>query len=77
MRIVIVAMLLVCIRSHAIAQCGEGAGDCYEVHPEPGCIMTECCDLVCEVDPICCEISWNEDCVIQAEKLCVGIVCPS
>ena len=59
------------------AQCNEGAeGSCYEQHEGSGCLTTECCDVVCEVDPFCCTESWDEQCVVSATDLCEGLACP-
>lgn len=47
-----------------------GGGPCYEVHPGPGCDHPECCALVCELLPYCCESGWDESCLQQAEFSC-------
>ncbi|MFZ9914261.1 MAG: dockerin type I domain-containing protein [Phycisphaerales bacterium] len=60
----------------AFAQC-PAEGDCREVHETPGCIMPECCALVCEANPLCCEVTWDLACVKAAEELCEGINCPA
>jgi len=39
----------------------------------PGCTEIKCCQLVCAVDPFCCEASWDQNCVKQAG---VGCECP-
>ena len=51
--------------------CGDaGSGSCYVRHQNPGCDDAGCCDRVCEVDPLCCEITWDDDCVRFAEEVC-------
>ena len=47
-------------------------GDCYQVHFTAGCIDEACCNLVCNVDPICCALLgfWDGLCVSQAQALC-------
>ena len=57
--------------------CNPGAtGECDEPNSTPGCRITECCDLVCEFDPVCCESVWDENCVLGFEDLCGGYTCP-
>ncbi len=58
------------------AQC-PSKGDCREVHETAGCVMPECCALVCEADFLCCEAAWDQVCVDFALELCDGISCPS
>ncbi len=65
-----------CVTSETLAQCPV-PGDCREAHETPGCEQPECCTLVCEYDPFCCEASWGESCVEAALELCEGISCPS
>ena len=52
------------------------AGDCFTVTPGiPGCIDLECCKIVCNLDPICCIVQWDEQCVGVALANCPGAVC--
>jgi hypothetical protein len=51
--------------------CGQGAGNCHEVHKGPGCLDSDCCELVCTADPTCCELTWDQDCVNSARNLCL------
>ncbi len=49
----------------------EGAGGlisagCFSVHPFGGCNQTTCCVYVCRVDPACCLIAWDDNCVAVA-----------
>lgn len=60
----------------AAAQC-PAKGDCREAHATPGCIMPECCALVCEALPTCCVDAWDQLCVDAAIELCDGINCPA
>lgn len=60
----------------ALAQCGPGAGDCFRPHDEPGCFGVACCNEVCAFNPDCCSTTWDEFCVLVAEKLCADIQCP-
>ena len=51
--------------------CGEpSGGSCYCAHPTPGCNDSECCRLVCEADPFCCEVEWDGLCVSAAFTTC-------
>lgn len=73
----ILALTAMFATSNLHAQCNEGAfGECDEEHPSGGCRVTECCDVVCEVDPLCCEIVWDSPCVTLSEDLCDGYACP-
>ena len=54
--------------------CGDPtAGDCYVVNNTPCCDNAGCCELVCSVDPFCCDPLggwWDELCVEEAVELC-------
>jgi len=50
-------------------------GDCVESHGEPGCENAECQDLICGIDPFCCDVFWDGLCVIEALDLCVPDIC--
>jgi hypothetical protein len=51
--------------------CGDpAAGNCKEVHPNPGCADFDCCNAVCEVDPFCCIVTWDFACTRATEQLC-------
>lgn len=62
--------------SVALAQC-PAEGDCRKPHPTPGCVMPECCAIVCELNPLCCEVGWDQSCADAAIESCDGISCPS
>jgi hypothetical protein len=49
--------------------CGT-EGSCFEVRPNPGCDVVDCCDLVCAVDPTCCITDWDAACVAAAVANC-------
>jgi hypothetical protein len=53
--------------------CGVNPGDCREVHSGPGCNLPSCCAAVCDVDPYCCEGSWDQICVDVANTYCAPI----
>ncbi len=50
-------------------RCGVG-GSCFEARFEPGCANAECCTTVCELDPFCCAVWWDETCVSLATERC-------
>lgn len=56
--------------------CGPGLPPCDEPHGAPGCLQPQCCEIVCESDPFCCEDSWDSLCVEIAVELCGGVECP-
>ena len=53
-----------------LAACGRGRESCFEPHPTPGCNSKECCGLVCELIPECCDNEWEDFCAEFAETLC-------
>ena len=51
--------------------CGDAAaGSCFSSHSQPGCSYAMCCAVVCNVDPACCSLGWDGDCVAAAQILC-------
>jgi len=59
------------------AQCASAQGSCLELHGTPGCVVVECCEIVCMIDPQCCEGAWDQECVDNAVLYCDGLSCPS
>ena len=56
-----------------------GEEPCSSPHPTPGCSDATCCSVVCDFDPLCCEVQWNSPCVSAARSLCTprdGWICP-
>ena len=49
---------------------GSGEGDCLEANGTPGCEDAECCSSVCPIDPMCCQVAWDELCATIAGDLC-------
>ena len=73
----LVFLSLLSASSVAHAQCNpDASGPCDEVHPEPGCVVTECCDAVCDSDPLCCDFEWDSLCIDAADSFCDGLACP-
>ena len=55
----------------AFAQCGDpSAGTCCAPHSGLGCSDADCCKTVCNVDPFCCDVGWDEYCAGGASVLC-------
>ncbi|MFM7052292.1 MAG: hypothetical protein ACKOYN_09195 [Planctomycetota bacterium] len=47
-----------------------GEEPCNEPHQSPGCSDATCCSVVCDFDPLCCDVQWNSVCVSAARTLC-------
>lgn len=57
----------------AMAQsCGPSANDCCDPSPNntPYCNDTQCCTIVCGMDPFCCNMYWDVFCAFQAYSNC-------
>jgi len=48
------------------------AGPCGSAHTTPGCEDEACCETVCESDPFCCLVDWDQFCVQAAAELCTA-----
>jgi hypothetical protein len=56
-----------------VPPCGSPiAGSCFEEKIAPNCNDVDCCELVCGIDPVCCEESWDVTCVDLAQLNCLG-----
>jgi hypothetical protein len=44
-------------------------GSCFEARPQGGCNKPSCCSAVCFIDPMCCSIGWDTQCVLIAQNL--------
>jgi hypothetical protein len=52
--------------------CGlPDAGDCFAPHGGLGCDDADCCLTVCNLDPDCCDVAWDEACVTLAIQNCL------
>lgn len=49
--------------------CGLGKS-CYVPGGNPGCENVACCGAVCDSDPTCCDIAWDDACVDLAFTVC-------
>lgn len=53
--------------------CGNNcAGSCLVSHASPYCDDPSCCEAVCRFDEYCCEVRWDQSCVILARQTCLG-----
>jgi hypothetical protein len=50
-------------------------GDCLEANGTPGCENGACTDIVCGIDPFCCNTFWDSLCAEEAAEFCVDEVC--
>ncbi len=59
--------------------CGLATTPCDVVAKSPGCKDLNCCNNVCQVDPLCCDVAWDQFCADAAIKICniYQYECPS
>jgi hypothetical protein len=50
------------------------SGDCCSENSTAGCLDTGCCDIVCTMDPYCCDFRWDGICADEAKAAC-GELC--
>ena len=50
--------------------CFPASGNCFVVNETPGCDLAFCCAIVCGIDPLCCDVEWDSDCVQLAGVNC-------
>jgi hypothetical protein len=57
-----------------IAPTCPGDGDCCDPagNGTPGCNDAACCELICGLDPFCCDTSWDGVCAGAALEQCEG-----
>ncbi len=54
--------------------CGDPAwGDCCVPNGTPGCDAQFCCETVCDADPFCCEVEWDQICADLVLGVCKGV----
>ncbi len=58
------------------AGCVGATGACNVVHAGLGCNNAVCCTNICNFNPICCEIGWDQSCVDLSVELCGYYSCP-
>jgi hypothetical protein len=51
--------------------CGQpDTNDCCDFGATPGCNDAACCEIVCAIDPFCCNVRWDGLCVDRANEFC-------
>jgi hypothetical protein len=60
------------VDSYSCGTCGSTAGDCCEVHSEPGCSDASVEACVCAYDSYCCTTSWDSLCVSEVTSYSCG-----
>ena len=58
--------------TRGVGACGEGAGDCLSPNGSPACDEVVCCEGVCNLDPYCCDVTWDDVCEARTEGICRG-----
>lgn len=58
----------ICVFCPGVSACG--AGDCCSASDYAGCPDAGCEACTCSVDSICCDVAWDETCVMVAEGEC-------
>lgn len=54
-----------------VGLCGEpDTGSCFEAHGSPSCDDACCCELICELDSFCCDVTWDAICANAAMNGC-------
>ncbi|MFM7051370.1 MAG: zinc-dependent metalloprotease family protein, partial [Planctomycetota bacterium] len=61
----------------ANARCGAQCGDpnlqpCSQTSAGPYCQNAQCCQVVCAIDPTCCQTAWDEGCVAATAQACTA-----
>ena len=50
--------------------CGTATDSCTTAHVGGGCNLIACCESVCNFNPLCCELGWDQSCVDSAVTTC-------
>lgn len=56
--------------------CAPENGNCCLYNGTPGCNVVDCCEIVCALDPFCCDTEWDGNCAVIANDLCEVCSCP-
>jgi len=54
------------------AVCAPKQGSCFEGHRNPGCDTVDCCLNICQFDPFCCDVQWDDFCAAEGNGFCLG-----
>ncbi len=60
--------------TQAFANCSCGGVETHSCFAPGGpyCNDAACCNLVCDIDPYCCNVTWDSTCVTEANNYCLG-----
>lgn len=62
--------------NQALEDCGNcgspASGSAYVANGTPGCASIDCCESVCSVEPLCCNVDWDASCATAAIDLCTS-----
>ena len=53
----------------------RSCGNCVTNNDGPGCEVSACEATVCDVDPFCCNVTWDSLCADQAIDMCSPDLC--
>ncbi|MBM4006896.1 MAG: hypothetical protein FJ292_04945 [Planctomycetes bacterium] len=56
------------------ASCGTATGNCVTARATSGCSDAACCDLVCTLEPDCCSVAWDNNCIQTGVSECGNFV---
>ena len=56
--------------------CIAAANECLETAGTAGCNDLSCCAVVCQIDPDCCAVAWDQACADLAQTSCAPLPCP-
>jgi len=71
------SVTLECLGECVPPACGNVENDCQTPSLTPFCSDEACCQKICGLDPFCCNVSWDDLCVLQAQVTCYGVsICP-
>jgi hypothetical protein len=59
-----------CDVANCVPICGPGAGPCDAPNGTRGCEDVDCCELICSMDPFCCDVEWDDICADEAITYC-------
>ncbi|MCE9619357.1 MAG: hypothetical protein K8R92_05570 [Planctomycetes bacterium] len=56
--------------------CASSTNDCLATSSTGGCTDSVCCDLVCGLNPACCNVAWDASCVHDGIEMCANCISP-
>ncbi|MBM4008702.1 MAG: hypothetical protein FJ285_03825 [Planctomycetes bacterium] len=67
---------VVAIFAATSSSCLGATGACNDAHLGLGCNDAACCQAVCNFNPLCCDVGWDQSCVTSAIEQCGYYFCP-